>query len=198
MGSRRARSQQSETGSNLRVVAEAAILTDKMRAHVAGELADISEAISQWSLLDVEFSDVARGLSATYRKAYRMIPQEWSAANADELHELRKRVVEHRYQMELVEPLWPRLGRVWVAESQRLRDRLGSHHDLAVLSRLVETHEPLAAWRVRLAPIIHDRQSDHVQTAARIAGRLFAEKPGAFRRRLIRLWNNRAMAVRLK
>src|SRR5262249_11309118 len=152
---------------NLRVVAEAAILTDRMRAHVTSELADFSEAISQWRLGNVEFSDIARGLSATYRQGYQMIPDEWPKATADELHELRKRVVEHRYQMELVEPLWPRLGRVWVSESQRLRDRLGNHHDLAVLARLVETHEPLAAWRARLAPILGERQNDHVRTAAR-------------------------------
>jgi len=176
----------------LRVVAETAILTDKMRAHVTAELAEISEAITQWSLADIVFSDIADGLSATYRQAYRMLPEVWITAGTDELHELRKRVVEHRYQMELVEPLWPRLGKLWVSEAQRLRDRLGRHHDLAVLARLIETQDSLAAWRLRFAPIIRDRQSEHARTAARLAGRLFAEKPSAFRRRLIRLWNNRA------
>jgi CHAD domain-containing protein len=183
---------------NLRVVAEAAILTDKMRAHVATELADISESIAEWSLTSVEFADIADGLSVTYRHAFRMIPEQWATAGTDELHELRKRVVEHRYQMELIEPLWPRLGRVWVSEAQRLRERLGKHHDLAVLARLSETHAPLAPWRARLAPMIRDRQSDHVGAAARLAGRLFAEKPDAFRRRLIRLWNNRARTEKLK
>jgi CHAD domain-containing protein len=176
----------------LRIVAETAILTDKMRTHVTSELAEISESITHWSLAQVEFADIADGLTATYRQAYRMLPEVWAKANTDELHELRKRVVEHRYQMELVEPLWPRLGKLWVGEAQRLRDRLGRHHDLAVLARLTETQDSLAAWRTRFAPIIRDRQSDHARTAARLAGRLFAEKPSAFRRRLIRLWSNRA------
>ena len=176
----------------LRIVAETAILTDTMRAHVSAELAEISEAIARWSLAKIEFADIADGLTATYRQAYRMLPEVWASANTDELHELRKRVVEHRYQMELVEPLWPRLGKLWVSEAQRLRDRLGRHHDLAVLSHLIDTQDSLAAWRTRFAPIIRERQSDHARTAARLAGRLFSEKPSAFRRRLIRLWNNRA------
>ena len=55
------------------------------------------------------------------------------------MHEFRQRVVVHRYQMELVEPAWPRLGKVWVGEAQRLRERLGKHQDLAVLRKLTQT-----------------------------------------------------------
>ena len=177
-----------------RVIAEASILTDQMRGEVAAELAEIAASISKWSLADIEFSDVTEGLSDTYRRAYDLIPEDWPAADPEELHELRKRVVEHRYQMDFIEPLWPRLGRVWVSEAQRLRDRLGGHHDLTVLAQLTGNDQPLAAWRARLAPVIRERQRDHMRTAARLAGRLFAEKPSAFRRRLMRLWNNRVRA----
>jgi len=50
-----------------------------------------------------------------------MIPEDWAAADAEELHELRKRVVIHRYQMDIVEPLWPRFAKMWTGEAQRLR-----------------------------------------------------------------------------
>jgi anti-sigma-K factor RskA len=99
--------------------------------------------------------------------------------------------VVHRYQMELVEPLWPRLTKLWVAEAQRLRERLGAHHDLTTLAALVAPHQPLARWRSRLAPLIAAREASHVKAAARVAGRLFAEKPRAFRRRLEALWESR-------
>jgi CHAD domain-containing protein len=105
---------------------------------------------------------------------------------------LRQRVVVHRYQMELVEPLWPRLGRSWVREAQKLRNRLGKHQDLAVLARYAEPHQPLARWRSRLQSVISQRQAHHVASARRIAGRLFAEKPQAFRRRLESMWDNGA------
>jgi hypothetical protein len=101
-------------------------------------------------------------------------------------------VIEHRYQMELVEPLWPRLGKLWVEEAQRLRDRLGRYQDLAVLSGLTAPHQLLAPWRSRLARPITDRQTVHLNAAARLAGRLFAERPKAFHRRLRAIWQARA------
>jgi CHAD domain len=104
-------------------------------------------------------------------------------------------VVEHRYQMELIEPLWPKLGRVWVSEAQRLRDRLGRHHDLTVLALLMRPKKALAPYQLRLGPVVRERQREHVRTAARLAGRLFAEKPSAFRTRLMRLWESRADAL---
>ena len=91
------------------------------------------------------------------------------------LHELRKRVIVHRYQMELVAPLWPRMTKAWIAEAQRLRERLGSQHDLGVLDSLTAAGRPLSRWRARLKPAIAARQAAHVAAAAKIAGRLFAD-----------------------
>jgi CHAD domain-containing protein len=104
------------------------------------------------------------------------------------LHELRSRVVVHRYQMELIVPLWPKFGRVWVSESQQLRERLGAFQDLSVLQGFTEPHAALAPWRSRLAPLILARRTTHAKAAQHIAGRLLAEKPKAFRRHIEALW----------
>jgi CHAD domain-containing protein len=135
---------------------------------------------------------VAAELAEHYRRARRAMPSDWRQAASEELHELRSRVVVHRYQMELIEPLWPRLIKLWVGEAQRLRERLGAHNDLATLGGFVAPRQPLARWRSRLAPLIAARQEAHVGAAARLAGRLFAEKPKAFRRRLEELWASRS------
>jgi hypothetical protein len=94
--------------------------------------------------------------------------------------------------MELTEPLWPRLGRGWVREAQRLRSRLGRHNDLTVLARCAEPHQPLAHWRSRLQSVIGQRQAQHLAVARRVAARLFAERPKAFQRRLEAMWNGAA------
>ena len=117
------------------------------------------------------------------------IPSAWAQAEDDDLHELRQRVVEHRYQMELVGPLWPRLGKLWVAEAQRLRERLGSHRDLSLLAQATAPHQLLAPWRSRLQPAIEARKAAHAAAAQRLAARLFAERPKAFRRRIAALWD---------
>src|SRR5262249_7570713 len=117
---------------------------------------------------------------------------DWATASEEALHTLRQRVVVHRYQMELAIPLWPKIGRAWVGEAQKLRDRLGHHQDLMVLRALTEPHQPLAPWRSRLAPLMAARQAEHASGAARVARRLLAEKPKAFRRRLMSLWESRS------
>jgi hypothetical protein len=90
--------------------------------------------------------------------------------------------------MDIVEPLWPRYARMWTGEAQRLRDRLGKHQDLIVLGNLTGPHQPLARWRSRLAPAIAKRKAAHVAGAARLAARLFVDKPKALRRRLVAMW----------
>jgi CHAD domain-containing protein len=172
----------------VRQAAETTVLTGEMRMHLTGALARAEASIERWPLQVLTFADVADRLTRAYRTARRTLPPNWSDADAEDLHEVRKRIVNHRYQMETVAPLWPRFGRMWVGEAQRLRDRLGQHHDLMLLNALMQPHQPLAPWRSRLAPAVAGRMKDHVAAARRIASRLFVEKPGAFRRRLAIIW----------
>jgi CHAD domain-containing protein len=176
----------------LRSSAETASLTKTMRTRISSTLDRADSALERWPLDDLTFSDVAESLCEGYRRARHLLPDDWRAASAHELHELRQRVVVHRYQMEIVEPLWPRLGRSWVREAQKLRIRLGSFQDLAVLARYAEPHQPLARWRSRLQSVVGQRQAEHVAVARRIAGRLFAERPKAFRKRLEAMWDGMA------
>jgi CHAD domain-containing protein len=141
------------------------------------------------------FAELAAALAAGYRRARKAVPPDFSAASAEALHELRKRVIVHRYQMDLVAPLWPRMTKAWIAEAQRLRERLGSHHDLGVLENLAAPGRPLARWRARLSPAIATRQAAHVAAAAKIAGRLLAEKPKAFRKRHEALFSGNQKSV---
>jgi CHAD domain-containing protein len=149
-------------------------------------------AIERWPFERFDRSEAAAQLAVFYRRVCAAIPEDWSNASPEALHRFRQRVVEHRYQMELADPLWPKLMRLWVSEAQRLRDRLGAHQDLVILQRLTEPHQPLARWRSQLKPQIAERQAAHVAAAKRLTGRLFAEKSKAFRQRLASLWEHRA------
>jgi len=172
----------------LRQSAETDVLTGDMRLRLTGTLAQAEAAVERWPLHTLTFADVADRLALGFRDARRALPRSWSDTEPEDLHELRKRIVNHRYQMETVAPLWPRFGRMWVGEAQRLRDRLGRHQDLTLLTALMQPHQPLAPWRSRLAPAIAQRMQDNVGAARRIAARLLVEKPGAFRRRLEVIW----------
>jgi CHAD domain-containing protein len=171
--------------------AEAAILTPALKLRIGDLLSRSAAAVERWPTDRFDWHEATRQLTATYRKVRDTEPKDWAAAPPEHLHQLRQRIVEHRYQMELMEPVWPKLIKVWLSETQRLRDRLGAHQDLHVLARLTGPHQPLAPWRSRLAAPIAHRQAAHVAAAQRLAGRLFAEKPKAFRDRLAALWKNR-------
>ncbi len=174
----------------LRASEEQAVLTPALRDDLIGWLDAAAAAVELWPLDPFDFDAIAARLTTGYRNARRLIPPDWSQASPEELHELRRRVVDHRYQMELIEPLWPRFGRMWTDEAERLRDRLGRCQDLEVLERLTGPHHPLARWRSRLTPLIAERRTQLSHRAARIARRLFAERPKAFRHRLETLWEH--------
>jgi CHAD domain-containing protein len=163
-------------------------LNADMRLRLGSALDQAAAVVERWSLHTVTFDDVADQLTRFYRGARRLIPAHWPAADAEELHELRKRVVIHRYQIDIIEPLWPRFVKLWSGEAQRLRDRLGKHQDTLMLASLTGPHQPLARWRSRLATAIAERRAAHVGGAARIAARMFVEKPNALRRRLAAMW----------
>ncbi len=179
--------------TTIRNAAEQTGFSRDMRGRLNQYLDFASLTIDRWPLQTIGFDAVADALTVTYRRARQLVPKNWPEADAEHLHDLRRRVVEHRHQMDLVEHLWPRLGQVWGEEAQRLRNRLGACQDLSVLTLLTAPHQPLAPWRSRLAPAIDARRDAHLKTAARIASRLFAEKPKAFRRRIAALYAARQL-----
>jgi CHAD domain-containing protein len=172
----------------VRTAAETTLLDAGMRLRLSGALDRADAMVERWPLHLLVFDNVADQLTRFYRSARGLIPEDWAAADAEDLHELRKLVVIHRYQMDIVEPLWPRFGRMWTGEAQRLRDRLGRHQDMLMLESLTGPHQPLARWRTRLAAGIAERRAAHVAGAKRLAERLFVEKPNTFRRRLDAMW----------
>src|SRR5882672_9375571 len=177
--------------NDIKNAAEQTGFSKDMRERLTRYLDFATLSLERWPLKAIDFDTVADALTATYRRARQLMPDNWPEADAEHLHDLRRRVVEHRHQMDLVEHLWPRLGQVWAEEAQRLRNRLGACQDLAVLAGFTAPHQPLAPWRSRLVPLIEARRAAHLKTAARLAGRLFAEKPKAFRRRIGALWSAR-------
>jgi CHAD domain-containing protein len=172
----------------IRRAAETTLLNADMRLRLGSALDQAEIIVERWPLHMVTFDDVADQLARFYRGVRQLIPEDWPSAEAEDLHELRKWVVIHRYQMDIVEPLWPRFTKMWNGEAQRLRERLGKHQDVLMLASLTGPHRPLVRWRSRLAPAIAERRAVHVAAAARIAGRLFVEKPNTFRRRLDAMW----------
>ncbi len=173
----------------LRAGEERSGLTPALRDVIVAWLDGAASAVETWPLDALEFAAIAEQLAKSYRGARKQIPVDWAAANGEELHELRQRVVTLRYQMKLIAPLWPRFGKMWIGEAERIRGRLGERQDIEVLTGLAAPRRILAHWRSRLTPACAERSADLAQRAGRVAVRLFAERPKAFRRRIEALWD---------
>jgi len=163
---------------------ESTVLTEEMRSKIETALRAAARATRQWRRRRIVADDISEQLSESYRRTRRRIPDDWEHAAPEDLHRLRQRVIELRYQLELVEPIFPNIGKPRINELQKLRDRLGRYQDLVLLGNLTGPKGLLAPWRGRLAPYIADRQAVHLAAAARLSERLFADRPKAIRRRL--------------
>ncbi len=86
-------------------------LNAKTRAQLSAWVASTEAEAARWPLDEVTFAEIAENLASDYGRARKRIPDNWSLATPEQIHELRQRVVEHRYQMELVEPSVAAIGR---------------------------------------------------------------------------------------
>src|SRR2546423_1918305 len=62
-----------------------------MRTRLGNALTAAEATVERWPLHLITFDQVADQLARFYRDTRRMIPADWAAAEAEELHELRKR-----------------------------------------------------------------------------------------------------------
>ena len=124
-------------------------------------------------------ADLAEGLAQAYRRARR-----GRFGDAEAVHETRKDVVTHRYQMSFVAARFGGRGARRAVRAQALRDLLGAHQDMEILRPLVKEIAsglgPPATKRVENA--VKRQQKELRRTARRLHAKLFRRKPKAFAR----------------
>ena len=138
---------------DLRTAGEMSALTSDMRLRIAEALADADAAVNRWPLHDAELSGHRQATGGELsRGAARRAGDAGPTAGPEALHELRKLVVIHRYQMQIVEPLWQALhqdvDRRGAAAARAARPASGSRSP----AQAHRTGHPLAHWRARLEP----------------------------------------------
>jgi CHAD domain-containing protein len=141
--------------------------------------------VDDWPLERDSFDALRDGLERTYRRGRRDFKAVRADPTAEALHEWRKRVKEHWYHHTLLRSLWPPVMEAVGDEAHELADRLGDDHDLVVLASWVREHgdtEP------EFLDAVDRRRSELQADALRLGARVYAERPGAFVRRMGRLW----------
>lgn len=142
-------------------------------------------------------ADPGAGLERTYAGARARFKKACSLGDGAAFHDWRKEAQRHWRQMQLMAAAWPEAMEARIARARALSQCLGDDHDLYVLLGHVRAAGPeLAPWSdlERFYDGCIERQLA-MRMAARNHGRLlFAERPDAFRKRIMHYW--RAAAER--
>jgi CHAD domain-containing protein len=150
-----------------------------------GSLEDLAERAAGWTLADLDWATMGRGLARSYRRGRRAFKHARRDGNAEAFHETRKRTKDLWYQFDLVRDAWKPVLKGAAKGAEAVADRLGEIQDLVVVrSTLLEDPESPNGARVLLEGI--DRRLDRMRAEALVAGgALYAEKPGAFEKRML-------------
>ncbi|MFC0677731.1 CHAD domain-containing protein [Lysobacter korlensis] len=160
-------------------------------AQVVGALQQQLERVPDWTLQSDRFDAIAPGLLRTFRTGRDALKRARARPTPGRLHELRKHVKYHRFQLELLRGAWPGPLAAWAREARCLGDILGEHHDYAMLASALRDHAPGASITLasaQLMPIMEARSRELERDAIRLASRLYCEKPAAFERRMRNYW----------
>ncbi|MFZ1996757.1 MAG: CHAD domain-containing protein [Solirubrobacteraceae bacterium] len=160
------------------------------------ELGAVRLRIDDWHLTQGGWRAIESGLLRSYRQGRKAFARAQREPSLEDLHTWRKRVKDLWYQERLLAPICgPAVGGQ-AKDAHRLADLLGDDHDLGVLRQTL-THDdlPVAVDQDAVVRLIDHRRAELQTEALHIGGRLYAEKPKAFRRRMRRAWNaGRAIA----
>jgi CHAD domain-containing protein len=149
-------------------------------------LATARRRIGRWPLDEDGFEAVAGGLERIYRRGRKDFRSARTEPTTENLHEWRKRVKDLWYHLTILRTAWPPVMDALADEAHALSEQMGDDHDLAVLLLWAEGHAPASAVAIA-GPV--DRRREELQAGAfELGARLYADKPGAFMRRLERWW----------
>jgi CHAD domain-containing protein len=143
----------------------------------------------EWELRAAGWKLLSPGLDTAYRDGREAFAALGEVPDFEAVHELRKRGKDLWYQLRLLRDAWQPVLEPTAEEIHAFTDRLGDHHDLAVLcTDLVGREEVDAVHRERLRALIEARQASLLAEAIAAGERVYAEKPKAFSRRLRGYW----------
>ena len=142
-------------------------------------------SVERWTPGDDATAELTASLTQTYRSARRRGRVAFATGESDDLHDFRGRVVDLGMQLAVFEPAWPTLVVAQTAELHKLRVSLGDHNDLSVLAEFVSACSELPPESARsVAAAVLARRKPLERKSRAQYGRLFAERPGAFERRI--------------
>ena len=162
-------------------------------AHSRRLLREARTAIDRHGIARDDWDTIGAGLERVYARGRHAGAAARKTPQADTFHEWRKQVKYLRYQLELLEPLWPGMIGELADQAHKLADYLGDEHDLSVLRETVLANRAAfrdGATQSALLALIDRCRSELREKAMLLGARLYEEKPHAFVSRFGKYWRD--------
>ena len=147
--------------------------------------------VKNWMFRQNEFSLFRGGLRRIYGRGRAEKEAAFSQPSTESFHAWRKRVKYLWYHLQILQPLWPAQFKAVERVCDRLADRLGEEHDLAVLLA-TPTVQDLLDSRSVSADLLYStvsRERERQRRAAiSLAQRIYVESPRQFVDRIEGYW----------
>ena len=147
--------------------------------------------VNEWDFCESEFSTFRGGLRRIYGRGRAEKMTAFAQPTTEHFHAWRKRVKYLWHHLQVLQPLWPAQIKALVRDCDRLADRLGEEHDLAVLLETPNFQELLdsdSASAHQLSSIVSQERERLRRTAIPLAQRIYVESAGRFVDRIEGYW----------
>ena len=158
------------------------------------DLEQTKRNLQQLQLVNGEWEVVETGLQDVYRQSRKRMDRALQDGGDEAFHKWRIRVKNLLYELELLEPVWPKRMDKMTSRLSKLQDKIGCDHDIAVLKGLLrKTPERFGGAEAveRLIRCLDGKSRKLRQAAEPLSEKIFAEKPRRFVRKLGRRWSSR-------
>lgn len=161
-------------------------------ADVINGLAAARERVARWPLRNGGFAALEPGAKRAYARGRRDRGEALASGTDESFHEWRKRVKDLWYHTTLLRRTWDEVMSARKRQLKVLSDALGDDHDLVVFGQLVRDEPRLFGSeraRARLTDLVGIRQQALRSEADELGALIYAEKPGAYVRRIEAYWH---------
>ena len=159
----------------------------------ARALVQTRHAFHALSLPDRGWKTIEPGLKKLYRQNRTWMKCASSSDKDEDFHEWRKQVKYYFYLLKMLTPIWlSRLGKT-VKHLDRLQDKLGKDHDLAVLKSFLVKRLNNPGNRTPVGQVIQylEKRSAKLRKQSMAVGKiLFDNKPGRWMKALRKRWED--------
>lgn len=159
----------------------------RIKSELARELEKARSSVSDWRFNKAGSLSVTSIVPATIKKAYSRAKDNFLTVcqnpSSDKMHNWRKRIKDLLYQSHLLSDTDLTFSPAYSKRLNNLAERLGEHHDLALLQEVVSEHGPHARENlavVGLADLISMEQARLENRATEVGCELFRDTPAKF------------------